>query len=141
MRKIFVVVCLGALFACQANAADWRVIDKSDDVVRMMDYGSVVTTAKGYTKAWILTTYAKPTSTVGYPTVLYRSSKALNYYNCAERTTFGSQELLFDDVDGTGGVVRTNSWTLKESEFLEVAPDSVGELLLETACAKRKGKK
>jgi hypothetical protein len=64
----------------------------------------------------------------------YRSQKSLDIYNCANRTSATLQAIYYAESDASGDVVDSSSWPESRVRFSELAPETVGESILEYVC-------
>jgi hypothetical protein len=99
---------------------------------------SGIARAKGLRKAWFKSIYTKdqPISD-GYAKPMsdrfsYRESVELYFFNCAERTMATAQSILRGADSKTVGTFEQASPFL---HYSEVAPETIGEAMLETVCS------
>lgn len=126
--------CMFAIFLpLPASASNWQRIDGIGERLSYVDYASIVTTANGRKKAWMLNTFDQLQTVPGYPQ--YRSMKSLIHFDCKEKTRAEGLTVLYDGVEGTGAPVNTEYFPVSNNSFRDVIPDSIAELQLEIVCA------
>ncbi len=131
MKKIALALLI---FCGNSYASDWAVVDWNNAASVSVDKNSI--TKQGlYRKAWLLWNYSSEQQTYDYPIAKWKSLKALNYFNCEQKTTSSFKRSLYSENAGGGSVVRNYDFTFKESELSEVVPDSMGESHLIYVCA------
>jgi hypothetical protein len=132
--SIFLLACAVAF---PSYASDWRNVTKTNDAIIYVDYGSVAPRGK-YMRAWVMFDYILPKQTVTYPQKEYKSGKMLWAFDCEERTSATAQYILLSGDFGDGEPVHSLSTSWGLLKFDDVVPDSIGEIVLNVACASRK---
>lgn len=64
----------------------------------------------------------------------YRSSKALEYFDCEERKNGEIQATYYVGEFGAGESAGSVVWKLPQVSFSEVVPDTIGETMLNYVC-------
>lgn len=136
-RHTTLAFALTLLLAGPASASDWQIaalLDKDSGHVEI-DVSSISTKGK-LRKAWFKWTHSTPqkippSSRTDAYIQNYTTSKDLNYFNCSERTSSAIQTIYYDNK---GTVVGSSSINASLAQYDEVAPDTVGETMLETVC-------
>jgi len=108
-----------------------------------IDSDSIVPAGNGVIKAWIMHSFDEARTSKTYPAFQYKSTLQLDVFNCVERTSDTLQEVYYSEANRQGDVIKSNSYSRKGLDFVDVVPGSVGEGQLEFACNvfKRKQKK
>ncbi len=129
-----------SILASQANAAEWLYVGGNTKIEAFLDVQSVRRTGTR-AKVWVKWVHATPVALRDvYPERMYSSSKTLEIYDCAERSSTTIQQILYAEEDG-GEVVKSYSIPEKSASFEEVVPESIGESLLGAACNRSTSKK
>ena len=85
-------------------------------------------------KAWVKWLYETPRELKGvYPAKNYQAVRDLSIYNCSDRNSITLQSTRYSDIEMTD-VVQDVSIKDVAGDYSEVAPDTIGEALLEYAC-------
>ena len=134
MRTLPALILISTLLSSSAHAADWHPLIGAEGLDIHIDLDSVVPTAPGLLKGWVLHTYAESKKSTIYPLFEYKTVIQLYYFNCAERTSGVAQETFYSD-DARQIPVKSNSYSRKNLILDDVVPGSVGEGALEFACA------
>lgn len=120
-----------------ASASNWVEAAVNDNVIVYIDKQSL-RRAGQKVKAWVKWEFTKPKELAGtFPKQMYQASKELSIYNCADRTTLTLQATRYTEIEMVT-VVEDISIKDIPSSYYEVAPDTIGEALLEFSC--REGK-
>lgn len=128
------------LFASIARASSWQVAGFGEGVTVYVDSNSIVKSGK-YKKAWIKYSYTDYRD--GAPVTnfkKYRSFTMLNLIFCDERKSGTMQTTYYDGEVGMGQVVGGVDLAFNQVQFYEVAPDTLGESVLDFVCKKTTGK-
>jgi hypothetical protein len=133
MKKIWLFALLCMAFS-HSHAADWKLVNKSDTVAAYFDEQGIART-QNKIKVWVLWDYVSPQKTDSSPQKQYLSLKELSYYDCAERTRAPVQAVFYPGPFGTGESVETTVRDPSKVLFVDVVPDTVGESMLDRACA------
>ena len=133
MKKVslFASLCMG--LGC-AQAADWKLVNKTDTVAAYFDEQGIART-QNKIKLWALWDYASTQKIDGAPQKEYLSLKELSYYDCAERTRAAVQAVFYPGAFGMGESIETTVRDPSKVLFVDVVPDSLGEFMLNRACA------
>ena len=139
-RPLLLVLLLFLSFANPSYAANWVDAGGNDSISVYVDTQSLRRSG-AKVKVWTKWVYAKPWEVKGsYPAKTYQSSKQLSVYHCEERTTVTLQITRYVDSE-TAEVADDASGADMASRYSEVAPDTIGESLLEFACQRTATKK
>ena len=85
-------------------------------------------------KVWLRWANTKSSETNGYPKKTYFSEKALAIYDCADRKSATIQVIRYSDTDASGEVVESISIPEASAAFRDLAPETIGENILEYVC-------
>ena len=85
-------------------------------------------------KVWLRWTHTKAVETSGYPKKSYMSEKALAIYHCADRTSATIQVIRYADAETSGEIVETISVPETRAGYRDLAPETIGEKILEYVC-------
>lgn len=121
--------------ASLAQASDWQIISGSEKLNVFVDKSSIARSGK-YKKAWFM--YSNSTDQTGlvYTSYkVYRSNKALEYFDCEERTTGQIQSTFYAAEFGAGDALGSMILKLPQVMFSEVVPDTIGETMLNYICS------
>ena len=129
---------LVVLLSTSVSAAEWlKVADLgADGSLIAVDRSGIARTNK-VRKAWFKSTYKKPQRIPdGVPKAdpnefYYSESIALYYFICTERMT-GSTQAIYRDA--AGKVVATYEDRNPFPHYSDVAPETIGEMMLNVAC-------
>lgn len=130
-----------ALLSSTANAADWRPLADSNDAKTFIDVQSIATSGK-LRKAWFQ--HVELVDREGNQHTQYKKyawTKALSYFSCEERTSATVQMLYYGGKVSEGNYLGGWSQKISEVALNDVAPDTIGEAMLNFACGQRLGKK
>lgn len=115
------------------HASNWVDVGGNDSVTAEVDTHSLRRTGKKV-KVWVRWTNAVPEETPGvYPKRMYLSEKGLSIYDCVARTYINLQVIRYADKDG-GEVIDSATAPDVPSHYRDVAPDTIGESILDYAC-------
>lgn len=119
-----------------ASASDWEVVSIGSNTFASVDKESI--RFQGSTaKIWVKWVYTDPQEVKGsYPEKTYLLSKDLELYKCTDRTSSTIQSIRYSTADG-GEVVDTFQINERLAFFSEIAPDTMGETILQWVCKKR----
>jgi hypothetical protein len=116
-----------------AFGSNWVLVEMSADKdFHSIDQESIASSGK-YKKAWFRTDYGSM-QTLKYQPKNYLSSKSLWYFNCQERTMAATQQLFYSGQAGNGELVDSYTYPIQSMQFSEVAPDTIGESMLNAVC-------
>jgi hypothetical protein len=131
MKKMLYLTLLAA---GTVHAADWRPVGLAATAITYIDQNSVVETGR-YRKAWAMYDSQESRKLENtYPVQYYKSFKSLYYFDCDERRFGVFQITYYPDGQGDGEQIKSFSNQFNPSQLTEVAPDTVGEALLEFVC-------
>ena len=113
----------------------WKFVAESSPPGSMIwiDKKSIVKT-KDQITAWYISSFSKAPSSQLYPYVVYLSDKSQLINNCRERTQARIQTIYYDQMDAKGSVVWSLTLDPKKVVMSSVAPETIGEMMLEMAC-------
>lgn len=130
MKKYFL---LAALLPTFALASDWQFGGVFPNGSWSYDSASVIRVGT-YRKAWLRYEYTETQISTNFPPVSYRSSKDLEFYDCANRKRVTTQHHTYDGVLGTGTMTYSANVQFSERAMADVIPDTVGEFMLDVVC-------
>lgn len=116
--------------ASEEPGRNWRRLLREDSCANYWE-PSTKAVAGQYVKAWFMKSCATPNNQTAW-----KSAKTLYYFQCASKTYMAAQEVLYEDQNGGGRVMRSLSSKVRPDAFREVVPDSVGHLWLTVACGR-----
>lgn len=119
-------------------ASDWVSIGGTSTSDWYMDKESIAP-IDGKMKAWFLVDYAEEQSNIFGKK--FKSTKQLSYFDCQSQTSATVQSALFADNLGNGNTVDTYAANKKTLEYIDVMPDSIGEMALQAVCKSAPKKK
>lgn len=136
--KLAIISVLALTFAVASSevaAQDdrWKPVGVTDDVVAWVDSKSLRRTGTKV-RTWIRWDWLKPQKTRGSPPREYQAEKQLAIYDCANRTTVTLQMIRYSDFAAVGDIVETLTDDEATAKPRDIAPDTLGEQLLEFAC-------
>jgi hypothetical protein len=118
---------------CSAQSSRWTEVGGSDQITAYADTQSLRRQGPKV-KVWLKWINAAPADTdTVYPKKKYMSAKALSVYHCADRTAVTLQVIRYADADG-GEVVETLNVSDKPENYSELAPETIGESILNYVC-------
>lgn len=132
MRKLFLLVTL--IFPLAVQASCWKEIYSDSETDIYIDACSVAQSGP-LKKAWFRWIYAKPLKTESHPQKEYDEVKALDYFNCSERTTATVKNVKYGP-EPDNQVVESISINPKNAQFDEFTPDTLGEVQFNSVCKK-----
>lgn len=125
-----------------AIAHEISPVEQTANWVRVgSDNGGVIYYMPKYTKhrkdgvvsAWFFTAAISPSGLNGVNSA--RSEKDQIYANCQDGTLASNQQLFYSNLDGSGKVIQSTAVIPATLKYLDIVPDSVGEMMLNTACS------
>jgi hypothetical protein len=123
------------VFVASANAtsAEWVSVGHTNAAEVFVEKTTI--TPKGAKlKVWAKWVYVKPRVVPGsIPPKLFKSAQSLSFYDCAERKSASIQEIHYSEKNG-GTTLKSESILDSLAIFEEIAPDSIGESILQFAC-------
>ena len=118
---------------CRPIESRWVEVAGNDDTKVYVDTQSMG--RKGAkARIWLKWQNTKPSETAGYPKKSYLSEKALAIYDCPARSSATIQVIRYSDVDTSGEVVESLSVPVERAQFRDVAPETIGEVILNYVC-------
>ena len=143
MQITRLVATLLLLSSIASHAQSWRWVEVAgnDETVAFVDVQSLRRTGPKV-KVWIkwINSTAVETDTV-YPKKTYKSEKNLVIYNCEDRTSIGLQAIRYANVDVSGEVVETITAQESKGGYRELAPETIGESIMNYVCKATSGGK
>jgi hypothetical protein len=135
MKKLFLGFTLMSV-SILCTAADWqRTAESGSGDTYFMDFSSVASVGK-HKKAWVQMNSAAPKETSGYPKKKYQSARLLYMFDCQSKMLGTIQSVRYEEKLADGQVVENQSVKFHpQRDLTDVVPDTVGEALLNTACA------
>jgi len=124
------LAAVAALIPLTAIAADWVLVSDDDELTVEMDRASLKQDGN-VVRAWSRWNTKRPTEAYGKT---YQSFRALDFYNCVERTSAMRQVAFYSGPNLDGEVVGTQDNSDSELEWTDVPPDAKVETLLDFAC-------
>lgn len=119
---------------CSVAAAEWMPLTQGDKAVLYYNVRTLARDEK-HVKMWFLWDYKADQQTLQYPPKTYRSTKALNYFKCSERTSAVAQQAFYLGEKGGGEYVTATSMKRDSLQFEDVVPGTMGEAMLDLVCA------
>lgn len=127
-------LCVLGLVTSTAIASDWQIVVSGEKMQAFIDKNSLARAGK-YKKAWLTYSFdGDQPGNAGSGFKSYRSSKALEYFDCEERTSASIQTAYYSAAFGTGDFLGSSVVKPQSAVFSEVIPDTVGETLLDYVC-------
>jgi len=99
-----------------------------------MDFSSIAPVG-AYRKAWVQVNHGVLQDTNGYPKKKYGTTRLLYYFDCRAKTLSTFQTVRYGDKFAQGDVVESKSFKFDPSGLDDAVPDTVGETVMNTACA------
>lgn len=130
MRLQLVLAVLLATMATNVLASDWEFVGVAKGLTVEVEKQSL-TRDGAVVKAWTRAVY-DPAETEGAAT--FKSDKRLYLFNCTKRLMALKQSTTFSDADFSGAVGEAVNVPDPLLSWSEVAPDSVGEAILQFVC-------
>jgi hypothetical protein len=118
---------------CKPLESRWREVGQTDTARVYVDTPSLRRTLPNV-KVWLMWTYTKSQQTSDASKKHFLSEKNLSIYNCTERSYATIQVIRYSDSDASGSVVKSYSTPEHMARYSEVAPDTIGEIILEYVC-------
>ncbi len=88
-------------------------------------------------QAWFMWNYFDDLKTTHDPPLVYRSSKALNVFNCPNRTSTAINRVLYAGDGGEGATVISLSTDVQNIHFTDPVPGTIGEAMLRYVCNRK----
>jgi len=126
MRKLLLglVLSLGAT----AASAQWVLVTEASSGDKFYADPTTKRRTGNLVRIWMLQDYPKPEVVLGQA---YYSDKMYRQYDCVERTSQSLQNTSFEGRMGSGQSLGTST---QPTSVSFVAPDSIGDTLLNFAC-------
>lgn len=138
----FPIGIIAALFLIPVTsfAANWQFTTESGtgDVFQM-DFDSIAPVGS-YRKTWVQVIYQAEMESKGYPKKKYQTSRMLYYFDCQKKMSTVVHMVNYLGKYAKGEVVESNSGKFDVADLKDIVPDTVGETLLQTACATDKAR-
>lgn len=135
MRKLIFAMVV-TLFSTLTLASDWEIVSVGSNVTASVDKESIRFQG-GTAKIWVSWLFTDPQDIeYSYPKKTYLLSKNLELYKCTDRTSATIQVIRYSEADG-GAVVDSKQIPESLATFSEIAPDTMGETILQWACKKK----
>ena len=99
-----------------------------------MDFSSIAPVG-AYRKAWVQINHQNEQETDGYPKKQYQTTRLLYYFDCQAKTLSTFQTVRYREKFAGGEVVESRSFKFNPKDLDDVVPDTVGETVMQTACA------
>ncbi len=133
-------LCL-ASSTCLAQSSRWVEVGGNDEITAYADTQSMRRTGPKV-KVWLKWVNASPveTSTV-FPKKTFLSEKTLAVYHCSDRSSTTLQVIRYANADFTGEVVESLNGQDTPSSYRDLAPETIGESILNYACKATAGTK
>ncbi len=129
------LICVSSSFAASmASAAEWQYVAEGGNATVEIDASSLRRDGDKV-KVWSRWTYSPRREVPGEYLKYADRSVELSIYKCAARMV---QSLQITYHDAAGTVVSSRSYTERAADYSEIAPDSIGEAILNVACSKTK---
>ena len=127
--------------SCFAQSSRWVEVGGNDDITAYADIQSMRRTGPKV-KVWLKWVNASPveTSTV-FPKKTFLSEKTLAVYHCIDRSSTTLQVIRYANADFTGEVVESLNGQDTQSAYRDLAPETIGESILNYACKATAGAK
>lgn len=136
--KTFELLALFSLYlvsgSCFAQSSRWVEVGANDEITAYADTQSMRRTG-AKVKIWLKWVNASPveTSTV-FPKKTFLSEKTLAVYHCTDRSSTTLQVIRYANADFTGEVVESLNGQDTQSAYRDLAPETIGESILNYAC-------
>jgi len=126
---------------CFAQSPRWVEVGGNDDITAYADTQSMRRTGVKV-KVWLKWVNTSPveTSTV-FPKKTFLSEKTLAVYHCTDRSSTTLQVIRYANADFTGEVVESLNGQDTPSTYRDIAPETIGEGILNYACKATAGAK
>lgn len=123
-----------AVLPAISSASDWQYVAGAGEKFFYMDFDSVAQVGIN-TKVWVRADYLKPQETDSYPKKSYQASKLLYYFDCKAKMLGVVQRVSYEKMAAEGEVVESHSKKFDPKMLDDVVPESIGEGLMDAACA------
>lgn len=121
-----------------AQASNWQLVSSTKGMKVYIDSESISRNGS-YQKAWLIYTHdTDQAGDVSTSFKTYKSSKTLEYFSCAERQNTSTQAIYYADENAQGSTIGIYNLPIAKATFSEVAPDTVGEVVLKFVCSRKK---
>lgn len=90
--------------------------------------------SKPVRSAWIVTSYPSSQKPDGYSVEGYQSTKEQWIFNCQDRSIATLQVIRYNKMDAQGNIVFSRSIDKSKAVLDSVAPETIGEVILEAIC-------
>ena len=111
----------------------WAEVGSGNDTTVYVDTQSVRRNGSKV-RIWLKWLYTSAPETSGYPKKKYLAEKALDIYNCTERSSATLQIIRYANADASGEVVESLSIPESKIEYRDLAPETIGERILNYVC-------
>ena len=112
----------------------WIEIARSESATAFVD-SKTINRTKGKVKVWVKWQYPAPIPTsINVDRKTFQSEKRLTIFDCANRASTTIQALRYSDADTAGQIVEETSTLEAAAFFKDVAPETIGESILDFAC-------
>lgn len=131
------IFSLAALIICvlpYAHASDWRYLSGGPSSYFRIDFSSISYFGK-YRKVWTEANYLESNESTAKILRLYKSNRVLIFFDCLTKTSLSTQSIEYSGLEGSGEVVGSFSVKFSSNDFIDIVPDSIGDLYLYLACA------
>jgi len=127
--------------SCIGQPSRWVEVGGNDEMTAYADTQSMRRTGPKV-KVWLKWVNASPveTSTV-FPKKTFLSEKTLAVYHCTDRSSATLQVIRYANADFTGEVVESLNGQDTPSSYRDLAPETIGESILNYACKATGGTK
>jgi hypothetical protein len=133
MKITYLTLLLSLCVPMLVHATDWVLVAYGDGVFVFADQDSVRRSGSRV-KTWLKWQWTKPVEAPNtFPKIVYQSAKQLQVSDCAKGSFATAQSILYSKWDG-GDVVYSFSSEEVFWSFTEVAPETIGESILNFAC-------
>jgi hypothetical protein len=130
MKKLFLILCL---FSITAHA-EWKFFGSTDTFTSYIDYSRIKTEGR-YKSIWDLFDYKSPQTE--YSGKQYKSSVAKEIVDCQASRSQLVALYFYSEQMGKGEVVSSGNFQVRESEWSNPPPNSIGDDLIKIACSSR----
>ena len=116
-----------------AIGADFQYVTESDSSVFQIDFDSIANVQK-YKKAWMITNHYELVDALTVANKKYKSTKTLWYFDCDAKLAGQFHTAKYEGEYASGKVVETRPLKFNSAMLDDIAPDTVGETILNTGC-------
>lgn len=142
MRSYILAVCVGIASApISSQAANWIPVRTASDGITALDTQSVSAAGGKLIKAWVKNSFPAAREAGTTPPFSFQSYLSLRVFDCAHRSSDLLQQVFYAGPDGTGEIVKNQSYPRDKIKLVDVVPDTLGEDLLVFACEAAKVRK